>query len=77
MCQPDQLQCVKEVTILDKKCLKSCEGLYVTSYFKSKLGEDLFADFWSKVQADYMKYKGRKAVNYPDDMKGLRFKAKV
>ena len=57
--------------------MKSCEGLYVTSYFKSKLGEDLFADFWSKVQADYMKYKGRKAVNYPDDMKGLRFKAKV
>ena len=51
--------------------MKSCEGLYVTSYFKSKLGEDSFADFWSKVEDDYMKYKGRKSVNFPDELEGL------
>ena len=71
-CQPDQLQCVKEITVEDEKCLKSCEGLYVTSYFKSKLGEDAFADFWSKVKADYMKYKARKTVNFPAELTGIK-----
>ena len=71
ICQPDQLQCANEITILDEKCLKSCEGLYVTSYFKSRMDEVSFADFWSKVKDDYMKYKGRKAVLFPDELKGL------
>ena len=70
MCQPDKLQCVKEVKIHDEKCLKSCEGLYVTSYFKSKIEEDFLTDFWAEVEDDYMKYKKRQVVNFPDDLKG-------
>ena len=32
--------------------------------------EDSFADFWSKVEADYMKFKSRKPVDFPKDLKG-------
>ena len=42
----------------------------ITSYFKSKMDEESFADFWAKVEDDYMKYKGRETVNFPDEMKG-------
>ena len=70
MCQPSKLQCVKKIDVTDEKCGQSCEGLYVTSYFKSKMEEESFADFWSKVKDDYMKFKGRKAVYYPDELKG-------
>ena len=59
------------VELIDDKCQKSCEGLYVTSYFKSEMNKDSFANFWSKVEVDYMKYKGRKAVNFPEELKGF------
>ena len=71
ICQPDKIQCVKEITVLDEKCLNSCEGLYVTSYFKSKIGEESFSDFWVKVEDDYMKYKARKTVKFPKELKGI------
>ena len=71
MCQPKNLQCVKEIVVIDEKCRKSCEGFYVTSYFKSKLDEGSFADFWTKVEADYMKYKGIRLVDFPDELKGV------
>ena len=71
MCQTNQLQCVKEVAIIDGECRKGCEGLYVTSYFKSKMDANSFNEFWKKVKDDYMKYKGRKNVSFPDDMKGM------
>ena len=72
ICQPDQLQCVKNVNIIDDKCISACEGLIVTSYFKSKMEESTFADFWTKVEADYMKYKSRAHhVNFPEEFKGL------
>ena len=77
MCLPGKLQCVKNINLIDEKCLKSCEGLYVTSYFKSQLGNKSFDDFWSKVEADYMKYKGRKTVDYTDELKGSRHLIKV
>ena len=32
--------------------------------------EESFSDFWAKVEDDYMKYKSRKAVNFPDELKG-------
>ena len=57
MCQPKQLQCVKEVKIQDHSCFKSCEGFYVNSYFDYALTNDSYKDFWSKVEADYDKYK--------------------
>ena len=70
ICQFEELQCVKEVRIEDERCLKTCEGLYVTSYFKSKLGDDSFANFWYKVEDDYMKYKARKTFKFPEELKG-------
>ena len=76
MCHPNRLQCVKQVAKFDGKCRKNCEGLYVTSYSKSKLNEDSFSDFWSKVEDDYMKFKSRMSVNFPDELKGV-FEASV
>ena len=70
LCKPKDLQCVEKVKVIDEKCRKSCEGLYVTSYFKSQMNEESFADFWAKVEADYMKYKARKAVHFPEELKG-------
>ena len=70
MCQPNQLHCVKSIPIVDEKCKNSCEGLYVTSYFKSKIEEESFADFWSKVEEDYKKYKAIKKVDFPTELKG-------
>ena len=70
LCMPKQLKCAKEVELIDKNCKKSCEGLYVTSYFKSQMNEDSFADFWSKVRYDYMKYKIRKDVDFPKELRG-------
>ena len=71
MCQPSELQCVNEIEVVDLKCRKSCQGLYVTSYFKSVMEENSFAKFWSKVEADYKLYKGRQAVDFPNDLKGF------
>ena len=73
MCQPTEMSCVEKIEVIDLKCRRSCEGLYVTSYFKSEMKEDSFDEFWSKVEADYMKYKGRQTVNFPDDLKGRKF----
>ena len=64
------LQCVKEISVLDEKCTKRCEGLYVTSYFKSRMDDNSFAEFWSKVRNDYMNYKGRNPVLFPKELKG-------
>ena len=62
---------MNEIAVLDGLCRKSCEGLYVTSYFKSKMDETLFANFWAKVEKDYMKYKARgKTVDFPADLQG-------
>ena len=71
ICQPENLGCVKGVTVLDEKCKKSCEGLYVTSYFKSRMDEASYANFWSKVRDDYLKYKAREVVTFPDELKGI------
>ena len=71
MCQPNELKCVEKIDVIDSKCIKSCEGLYVTSYFKSEMKEDSFTKFWSKVEADYMKYKSRKIVHFPDELNGI------
>ena len=70
MCKPETMQCVKEIEVFDGQCREGCEGLYVTSYFKSEMKEDSFDDFWSKVEADYMQYKGRQTVVFPDELKG-------
>ena len=73
MCKPGQLKCVEDVEIIDEKCKSSCEGLIVTSYFKSKMEESTFADFWSKVEKDYLRYKVRKGVDFHQDLKGTVF----
>ena len=71
LCQPDALQCVEKIEVIDVKCRRSCEGLYVTSYFKSEMKEDSFSKFWSKVGTDYMKYKGRQVVNFSEELTGI------
>ena len=70
---PKELECVK-TSGFDNKCLKNCEGLYITSYFKSEMKEDSFSDFWSKVEDDYMRYKSRKDVEFPEALKGYLLK---
>ena len=66
------MSCVEKIEVIDLKCRRSCEGLYVTSYFKSEMKEDSFDDFWSKVETDYMKYKGRQTVVFPDELTGRK-----
>ena len=66
------MYCVQKVKVIDEKCRKSCEGLYVTSYFKSEMKENSFSIFWSKVEADYKKYKGRQEMTFPEDLKGKK-----
>ena len=70
MCKSDKMKCVKETTILDEKCLKNCAGLYVTSYFKSKMEWESVADFWAEVRDDYNNFKGLRAVTFPGKLKG-------
>ena len=68
--EDSELECITHVPVIDRDCLEGCQGLYVTSYFKSKLEENDFATFWSKVDKDYDKYKEKATVNFPEKMKG-------
>ena len=72
LCQSDELECVEQIDVIDTECRKSCEGLYVTSYFKSEMKENSFSIFWSKVEADYKKYKGRQEMTFPEDLEGKK-----
>ena len=74
MCKPDKLQCVKKINVIDGQCIKGCEGLYVTSYFKTKMNEETFSEFWSKVEDDYKKYKGRKDFDFPYELRNFDWK---
>ena len=62
---------MEKIDVMDLNCRRSCQGLYVTSYFKSELKEDSFSKFWSEIKADYMQYKGRQTVKFPDELKGM------
>ena len=72
LCESSEtLQCVKNVDIVDNTCLKSCEGLYVTSYSKTELTDSAFANFWAKVEYDYNQYKAKEPIEYPSALRGI------
>ena len=52
------------------QCVQGCEGLYVTSYFKTRLEQSSFSSFWSEVEQDYDNYKGKTSINFPEELKG-------
>ena len=64
------LQCVKDVKSDEQSCLKSCEGFYVTSYAKDLLSVESFKSFWSRVEVDYDKFKGKQKFAVPYILEG-------
>ena len=67
MCAPDQMECVANVSVEKKNCLKKCSGVLVTSFDKSK---DYQSErFISKLSTDYWNYKGY--FQFPQQYKGL------
>lgn len=57
ICQPQQLECVRNISSTDSGCYTSCEGLYITSYDKTQFSEVSKNSFLAKIQTDYDKYK--------------------
>ena len=71
LCNPKQLNCVKNISLDDHNCKQKCQGLFITGF--DKIGfEDFEKDgFLSRVLVDYNYYKAKKILSYPSSMKGL------
>ena len=54
--------------------MPGCQGLYVTSYFKSKIDQSSMTKFWSTIEDEYVHYKGKTLVNFPEELKGYEWK---
>ena len=62
LCTPDQMECMRNITIDEAKCGQKCSGLLVPSYYKDNVkNEDWIRSFHSNKSAlheAYWKYKG-------------------
>ena len=68
VCSPNKLQCVENIEVpSSSSCLKSCSGLMVTSFVKSRENKD-FEGFISKDIDDYNVYKIN--TKYPSGFEG-------
>ena len=67
ICKPDQLKCVGKVKSNYPMCIKSCDGIMITSYFKSELDGDLHDSMLETMKA-YNNYK--KWFKFPSAIKG-------
>lgn len=74
---PEKMSCVKDISVTDKDCLNSCDGLFITSYEKKEFDADQVGVILSLVNDDYEKYKAMGLPKYPPSlMKGESLKAK-
>ena len=73
MCRPDQLECTRNLTVDNSKCLYPCEGLY-TKYIKTDIKDTLKKEFLGKVMDDYEQYKGY--ISYSENYRGTLFSQK-
>ena len=72
ICEPQKHSCVDQVDFpdADSGCLKSCEGLYVTSYFKTPIDEESLSRITDTFKNEYRIYKDQAYVASPDDLEG-------
>ena len=61
-----ELDCVNKIKVDTSSCLKPCSGLIVTSFYKSKLENDLQTLF--PIFGQYKRYK--KVTTYPSVANG-------
>ena len=65
---PQMMKCVKNITINEKDCLNSCEGLFLTGIERREFEE--VNKILSLVTEDYEKYKAKGLPKNPYSMKG-------
>ena len=70
ICEPSQISCVEKITLPDYECLKSCQGLYVTSYLKTPIDESTFPYVVDTFKRDYRTYKDQSYVATADNLGG-------
>ena len=67
VCSPDELECVKMISVSDNDCLNSCEGLFITGFDRREYEPDEVKDIMSLVMEDYEFYKS--GGNFTDPKK--------
>ena len=68
---PQMMKCVKNITINEKDCLNSCEGLFITGFERREFEEDQDKRIKSLVNDDYEKYKAEGLPEFPYPIKGI------
>ena len=68
------MECVKTVPVDDESCLNNCEGLYVTTYDKSRIdwGETshVFEKLKTSLEKLYLNLTRIEKVDYPTYLSG-------
>ena len=64
MCHPDQLPCVKNISVDDNDCVQSCEGVFITGYDRRDFDEHTRKLILSKVKVEYGKYKADESLTF-------------
>ena len=67
LCSVNQMDCVKKINMSDERCEKSCQGIYVTSYYKNEKLQSV-EKVLPQLMKDYNKYK--RTSKFPPEVKG-------
>ena len=51
------MPCVQNVSVIDKRCLNKCQGVFITGIVEKELDLDQVKKILSKVDKDYEGYK--------------------
>ena len=67
ICEPDQLHCVKDISVDHNDCLHSCDGLFITGFDKSLFEETGQESFLTTLTKYYSRVSnGNKSLNFAD-----------
>ena len=70
ICEPKQISCVEKIALTNNECQRPCQGLYVTSIFKTPIDESEFSNVFEIFKRDYRTYKDQSYVASAENLGG-------
>ena len=67
---PDQLSCVKKISVPKDSCLSKCDGLFITGYDRLEFQPKEAETILTKYRQDYQYYKLGGYLKLPTSIKG-------
>ena len=57
ICSPEELKCVRNISVADKECLNKCDGLFITGVNEKEFDQEQVDSILAQVEDEYEKYK--------------------